>query len=222
MEGMQLVAEDYSTSDIIKAIQKCDTLFRTDTAKIAKILKRSSDLQTVKAVFDFLLSRVKYKLDVPGVQLARRPNRTLQEGRGDCKSFSLLAGSLLYNLGYDYSYRFVSYRPDPTPTHVYVIAHTKQGDVLVDGVWKIFNDQKPYRTKTDIRMKGLYIGATEDINIIRKKKRPQWRLTLIQANEMLLDPNLKGRRRRAWEGKRDMMRANLGYPKITGVAINGL
>jgi hypothetical protein len=167
MEGMQLVVEDYSTSDIIKAIEKSDKLFRTDTKAIAKTLKRRTELQTVKAVFDFVLKRVKYKLDVPGVQLARRPNRTLQEGKGDCKSFSLLTGSLLYNLGIDYSYRFVSYRPDPTPTHVYVVAHTKTGNVLVDGVWKIFNSEKPYQTKTDIRMKGLYIG--ENVGVIRKR-----------------------------------------------------
>lgn len=163
---MQLVKVDYSTSDIITAIQKCDALYRDDTKSIAKTLRRKTDRQTVRAVFDYLLANVRYKLDESGIQLARRPKRTIFEKKGDCKSFSLLAGSLLYNLGYEYSYRFASYRADPTPTHVYVIAHTPSGNIIVDGVLKKFDqEKKPITNQIDKRMKGLYIGSVEDPTI---------------------------------------------------------
>lgn len=152
---------DYETRDIIKAILEADKTAHRDTKLFAQNLRYTNLEDLSKQLFDFLLYQIKYEEDELGAQLVKKPNALWHLRKGDCKSFSLFTGSVLKNLGIPYSYRFVSYNRPDIFTHVYVIAHGKGRNVLIDAVYKKFNEQKPFKYKKDFLMKGLHtIGNT--------------------------------------------------------------
>lgn len=170
---MELVKVNFDTDDIIQAIIKCHELYKGDTVGIAQKLKGSNLVATCSNIHDYVYKNIKYKLDENGVQFAKRPNRTLTEKVGDCKSMSLLAGSILYNLGIPFSFRFASY-DGKEYTHVYIVAHGNR-NVIIDPVWTLsggaFDTEKQYVGKPkDYEMRpALYIGSTKRVGEISDK-----------------------------------------------------
>jgi len=147
---------DYDTTDIISAILKADKVSQNDTKLFAQNLQYSNLEDLCRQIFDFLLYSIKYKEDELGSQAVKKPSALWHYKYGDCKSFSLFTGSILKNLGIPYSYRFVSFSKSEIFTHVYVIAHGTGKNILIDAVYKRFNEQKPYKYKKDYFMKGLH------------------------------------------------------------------
>lgn len=176
---MQRLAATYDTQDIVDALLECHALYRTDTESAANALRRSNTRATCKAVYDFASNIVRYKLDPKGYQLCKRPSRTIKERTGDCKSISLLIGSLLYNLGIPFAYRFAGYNGD-NYTHVYVVATDGTKEIVLDPVWGKFDSQKRYTSKKDYTMeKGLYIGSTASTGFnpnANYRYRPEYKL----------------------------------------------
>jgi len=146
-----------------KAIQQCKS--------IAKKFKGSTELQTCKNIFDFLKNDITYVAD-GGHQKVKLPSALLREKVGDCKSYSLFTGAILSNLGIGWKYVLVSYRDDPTPTHIYVV--TDSG-IIIDAVWGIFNSEKVpthkyYHKPIDMRIStisgiGGYASKSKKANI---------------------------------------------------------
>lgn len=115
------------------------------TAPIAKYFKGGNEPLNV---FNFLLNEIQYKAD--GYQQdILKPNALITLGTGDCKSMSLFSAGVLFNLGYDVKLRYAGYNSNHALNHVYVIAN----DTIVDPVYKIFNEQKPYKIKQDFKLK---------------------------------------------------------------------
>jgi len=101
-----------------------------------------------KKVFDYLATNITYVAD-GHKQIILKPKALMVVGQGDCKSFSLFAASVLFNLGYDITLRFTGYTPGQTyPSHVYVIAN----GVIIDAVYGIYNQEKPYTYKYDFKI----------------------------------------------------------------------
>jgi hypothetical protein len=113
-----------------KAIQQCKS--------IAPKFKGATEMDTCRNIFDFLKNDVKYVAD-GSHQKVKLPSALLRERVGDCKSYSLFTGAILSNLGIPWKYVLVSYREDPTPTHIYVV--TDSG-IIIDAVWGTFNSEK--------------------------------------------------------------------------------
>ena len=130
-----------------KAIQQCKS--------IAQKFKGATEMDTCRNIFDFLKNDIKYVAD-GSHQKVKLPSALLREKVGDCKSYSLFTGAILSNLGIPWKYVLVSYREDPTPTHIYVV--TDSG-IIIDAVWGIFNSEKTpthkYYHKPDMRISTI-------------------------------------------------------------------
>lgn len=158
-----------TTKDIINEVLNTYQDTWHTTAELAESLRRGTEEDTCKAVFDFIIENVNYNEDPNGVQWIRTPARLLHDGEGDCKSMAILSASLLNNLGIPCFFRFVSFSKNNQITHVYTV--TESG-IIIDPVERIdgqpvFNYASQYTYKKDMnttqisRLSG--IGATEDI-----------------------------------------------------------
>ena len=158
-----------TTKDIINEVLNTYQDTWHTTAELAETLRRETEEETCKVVFDFIVENVNYNEDPDGVQWIRTPARLLHDGEGDCKSMAILSASLLNNLGIPCFFRFVSFSRNNQITHVYTV--TESG-IIIDPVERIdgqpvFNYASQYTYKKDMnttqisRLSG--IGATEDI-----------------------------------------------------------
>ncbi|MBC7509663.1 MAG: transglutaminase domain-containing protein [Ferruginibacter sp.] len=140
-----------STKDIISTVLYGDKKAAYYTAEFAKTLEAPNMKQTCRNIWAFVKTQIPYVLDENGKQWIKSPGRLWKEKAGDCKSFSVFTASCLRNLGITYGYRFASYRPDPTPTHVYVFVPLANGtEIILDSVWDgPFNTQKEFTYKQD-------------------------------------------------------------------------
>jgi hypothetical protein len=140
-----------------KAIEQCKS--------IAQKFRGETELQTCENIFNFLKTQIRYEAD-GSHQKIKLPSALLREKVGDCKSYSLFTGAILSNLGIPWKYVLVSYRPDPTPTHIYVV--TDSG-IIIDAVWGIFNSEKKathkyYHKPIDMRISTISgIGKTKPL-----------------------------------------------------------
>ena len=147
---------DAINSDIITVLEKNFPKGVEQTKSFAKQFEADSRIASAKKVWDFLKSHITYVKDSHNAQNIKLPSRFIKDGTGDCKSYSLTAASLLSNLGIPVSFRYSNYNSDSgrIPTHVYVVAKDEQGrNIIVDGVWKYFNNEKTPHHKFDHPMK---------------------------------------------------------------------
>lgn len=161
----ELRHENGTTEDIVQTVLYGDKKSAWYTTKFAPTLKGRTVLSTVKNIWSFLKTEVPYVLDPKGVQYIKSPGKLLDDRAGDCKSFSVFAGSVLQNLRIPFRYRFTSYAPgDPTPTHVYIIVEGPEGDIVLDAVWKgPFATEKKYEYKTD--RYGVKVKKTSNVSV---------------------------------------------------------
>lgn len=158
-----------TTRDIINEVLNTYQDTWHTTAELAETLKRETEEDTCRAVFEFIINNVRYNEDPDGVQWIRTPARLLHDGEGDCKSMAILSASILNNLGIPCFFRFVSFSKNHQITHVYTV--TESG-IIIDPVERVngqpvFNYASDFTYKKDMnttqisRLSG--IGATEDI-----------------------------------------------------------
>jgi hypothetical protein len=113
--------EGANTQDIINAlINATDQAFAQVKNHGADMINTTGDpIKDAILVAKFIQENVNYKADGYKEQNIKLPGRLLRDQLGDCKSFSLLAASILNDLGYTVGFRFASYRKNKIPTHVY-------------------------------------------------------------------------------------------------------
>lgn len=147
---------DAINPDIIKAIHENVPQSIKDTrGDFSQSFRGSSRLASAFNVWRFLRNEIRYQRDPNHTQMIRLPGRLLHDRTGDCKSYSLLAASILKNLGYPVILRYVSYKKSSNiPTHIYVITLDKDNSpIIVDGTYKKFNAECPFYSKTDVLIK---------------------------------------------------------------------
>lgn len=151
---------DYSVDQMRKVIET----FEHQTEKLAEKLQRQTLRATALSIHDFLFNHFQYKADSVK-QLLRSPACSWyhRESGIDCKSYSIIASSLLLNMGITHYIRRIK-QPGYAPTeytHVYVIVPIDQpggnlakGYFTIDGTLK--STQEPaFIKKSDTRMEGL-------------------------------------------------------------------
>lgn len=155
-----LLVTDAMNNDIIQSIHKLFPVAVLQTKEYAKRFKGKNAMQTARNVWDFEKSKIKYKRDPNVKQMIRLPNRFVHDADGDCKSYALFAASILANLGYPVWFRYAGYRKgSDTPTHVYCVTADEKGkEIIVDGVYRSFNQEKPYEFKKDYKMEVLALA----------------------------------------------------------------
>lgn len=118
--------EEGLTQDIINSIVEMYRKSHTQVNSLAAALKGKSDVETLRNVWRFVRTYIRYQIDPPKFQFIKTPARTWADKFGDCKALSIFIRSLLTALGIKSAFRFASYRTGDF-THVYVVAFPKNG-----------------------------------------------------------------------------------------------
>lgn len=147
--------------DIVEAILHADEKGSYFVEGMAESLRRGNDRETLRAVWSFVKDHIRYVRDAPGKELVKSPGATWESKAGDCKSMSVMAGSLLKCLGYKYFYRVARYDPkNPEQGHIYPVAVVNGREIVVDAVHDDFDGQYKYWKKQDYSPRGAAaIGA---------------------------------------------------------------
>lgn len=141
--------KDGDTKDIIEVILLVDKLDSKDSKDFAKAFKGSIK-DICKELWSFIRNNITYIEDGYKVQDIKSPAALWKMKRGDCKSFSVFAGSVLKNLGISYTYRLVAYDNSMQVSHVYIIAYDENyKEIILDACWHKFNATKQYNYKKD-------------------------------------------------------------------------
>lgn len=145
------------TGDIIKTLLDCFKIAVDQTKEFAENFRGENNFKSAFNIWQFVRSNITYVKDGDGVQVVQSPGALLSRLNGDCKSQSLLISSILYNLGAEnVRLRFVSYKIDQIPTHVYTVFDFEGKTIPVDSVIKKFNFELPYKTKIDKKVMNVY------------------------------------------------------------------
>lgn len=152
------------TGDIIEVLNGATVKAINDTKQFAKEFKGLNCLESAENVWNWVKINIPYLRDPEGKQIIQQPSALVRnKNGGDCKSFSLLIGSLLYNLGCNnVRLRYVSYKNDNIPTHVYCIFTYNGVDIPVDGVIDTFNFENKKNFKIDYKMNVYELSGFTD------------------------------------------------------------
>ncbi len=147
----ETIHHDGDTADIMVEIANTFKLSWHQTQAVAGQFRGQNRTETCKNIYDFLRKNIRYQLDPIGVQFSKTPDRVIYDGFSDCKGYSILTASILRNSGIPFAFRFVSFKANQTPTHVYVVAKNEQGrEILIDACLPFFNSEKPHTYKVDV------------------------------------------------------------------------
>lgn len=147
---------DGDTGDIMKEVLDCFNDSKEQLKAFAPHLRGSSLRATCQNIWNFVKMNISYKVDPPGVQWIKEPQRTWYDKVCDCKSYSIFIASVLHNLGIKGTFRFVSFKSsDSTPTHVYIVVKDGNSLIKIDGVMPAFDVEKPYTHKHDYNMSQI-------------------------------------------------------------------
>ena len=153
-ERDRVIINDGEVTDTVELMEKVVWKYLDDTKRIAPLLRRSSTLDTCKAIWEFMYSYIQYKLDKRGLEQLRRPARSWAERATgvDCDCMSIFASSILTNLQIPHKFRITKYSQDSWQ-HVYVIVPMDGTNYcVIDSVVSEFNYEKKYTDKMDYNM----------------------------------------------------------------------
>jgi hypothetical protein len=119
---------------------------------------------------------VTYKQDGFSEQKIQLPARLLKDTQiGDCKSYSLAVLSIISAMGYKGGFRFASYKPNKTPTHVYNFVFDNSGKKFTfDACVESLKESPRYTYIKDMEvtyLAGSPIMIDSDPYYIGKKKK---------------------------------------------------
>jgi hypothetical protein len=118
--------------------------------------------ETCKNVWEFIKNTIPYNEDGINEQKIVMPGRAIHNAQlgigADCKTMALMSCAILSHYA-PVSFRYTSYRDNPTPTHVYCVVDG--GRYIVDAVWNRYNSEKPYKYKYDKNMKISTISGID-------------------------------------------------------------
>jgi len=178
-----------NTTDIMHEVVDCFKDSHTQVADFASQLKGRTVEDTCNNVWSFIKHNITYKIDPAGVQWIKTPARLWSDKNGDCKSFSVMAASLLAHNGITPTFRFTSYsRLDNTPTHVYVVVkQPNKKEIIIDAVYTGFNQQKPYTFKKDYTMTKISRLSGLEETQITMVSSPASRAAAAQLQKLISD-----------------------------------
>lgn len=153
------------THHIITEVLNTYYTYRHTAHQFAQQFARATEELTARAIFDYIITHIRYQEDPDGVQWIKTPARLLSDASGDCKSMAIFTATMLYNLHHPFTIRFVSFTQNPAPTHVYIVTRT---GIIIDPVERInnqpiFNYATPYTHKIDYPMETTRISRLSGI-----------------------------------------------------------
>ena len=156
-----IMVESGNVNDIIQVILHADKHSLGAADEFAPFLRGANDLDTLRNVYHFVRQNIRYVRDPENEEIIKTPGCTLAEGKGDCKSMTILTGSLLRGLGYTFSYRVAFYdRRYPQQGHIYSVVDLDGQHIIIDPVHDTFNEElEAWKTKDYTPVGSAGIGA---------------------------------------------------------------
>lgn len=174
-----VVTRNGYNNDIVKTLNSSFNAAVRQSANVR--FSGSNKREVARAIFNYLKNNVRYKRDDATRQIIQLPSRLLMDTQaGDCKSMALAAAAFLAVNGFaGVRLRYASYKADDaTPSHVYTVAKDEFGnDIILDVVYKKFNQEAPYISKQDYPMNievlsgPPFMGRTVTRQIVRADQR---------------------------------------------------
>jgi len=162
----QKIMRNQSTNDIIRELTSSYYLYSDQGKNIWKQFHSNDPIKTAKNIHRFLQHNVEYEIEPEDNQTSKSLSRYLNDGFGDCKHYSLAIASILkYMPEYDnFCFRFVSYDMfDPSVTHVYVVAKTKDGQTISIDPLQDFNYEKKFYFHKDKCFKSMALSRLSGV-----------------------------------------------------------
>lgn len=168
-----IIVEDQSTGDIIKAILDVHPKYKDDYKKLSVYFKGSNEIKSCEKIWNFLKKNIRYVVESENKQYVRSPAAILKQGISDCKCYSLFAGGICDSLGMKFCYRFASYNDyNKQPGHVFVVVNPgTNNEIWIDPVLSYFNYKKLYYYKIDKQPKKMAIYSISGIGQTKKARR---------------------------------------------------
>ncbi|WP_271406971.1 transglutaminase-like domain-containing protein [Tenacibaculum soleae] len=136
--------------------------YQHHTKKLAQVFKNTQLKKTCVNIHSFLYNHFQYKIDGEKQNLRSPACSWYQRKTGiDCKSYSIIASTILSNLGISHFFRRVKTAPNQGYSHVYVIVpnNQKQPKKLSDG-YHIIDGTLPYTNEPIFHKKDdVYMEA---------------------------------------------------------------
>lgn len=123
------------------------------TKELANFLRGKSVRESCNNIWKFCFHYFQYERDRLGTEELRTPRRSFADRKTgiDCDCFSILIGTMLKNLKIPYVLRMTRYK-EPDFEHIYPVALTPQGEIIIDAVVHQFDFEVPYTAKKDVNM----------------------------------------------------------------------
>lgn len=177
----KVLVEDQSTGDIIDAIITAHRKYAPEYSKISSFFTGPNKRAVAEKIYNFLRKNVVYRIESGQSQSVKSPASILATGHGDCKHYASWAGGILQNLRIPFAYRFVSYRSDKIPQHVFVVIDPgTPNEIWIDPVIRKFDYRKPYTYKTDRQMPLYSISGVGQTTIKQAKAAKKAAATTAQ------------------------------------------
>lgn len=144
------------TRDILQEVLDCYQASKTQPVQLAQQLKGANPYRTGHNIWQFVRQNIRYQLDPVAEQFSKTPARTVADGFGDCKAYSILINSLLYCAGIEHGFRFVGFKKGRPVTHVYTVAIIAGKEVPIDACLAEFDKEAAFQTKIDKMQKQDY------------------------------------------------------------------
>lgn len=184
-----IIVEDQTTGDIIKAILDTHPKYQADYKKIAQYFKGSNDIQTCEKIWKFLKKNIRYVIESENKQFVRSPAAILKQAVSDCKCYALFSGGIADALGMKFCYRFASYNNYiKQPGHVFLVVNPgTNNEIWIDPVLSYFNYKKPYYYKIDKQPKNMAIYSISGIDkgtlkVVDNKKSRRRKRRAVRRN----------------------------------------
>lgn len=114
------VKKHASLADTLRLIPNVVTKYRSQSSRVAPLLKGSNVEETCRNIWRFVYDHIRYERDADGIEQVRTPARTWADRTGDCDCYSVFISSILTNLGIAHKLRITKYEDGPF-THIYPI-----------------------------------------------------------------------------------------------------
>ena len=142
---------EYNTQDIQDLIIYADELnYKKRIVKdLAVLLRGCNDTETLKNIWQFVRTNIKYVADSVNNDSVQSANALLFKGIGDCKSMTLISAAFCRELKIPYKFRFTGYDGSKRIKHVYLIAWADNKIIPVDCVYWKFGYEVPFTYRED-------------------------------------------------------------------------
>lgn len=146
---------------IVQAVNQCSQ--EPYAREVANALHTSDTLTFLKKLFAFVKQNVQYVNDTDGIERVYTPDRTIREGKGDCKKMTVLIASVLKAAGIEPILKHVVYGPAEKWTHIYTIVSTVPGWPVSRSQYYVldptipngkFNDEVSYKSGMMMNLNG--------------------------------------------------------------------